>query len=472
MIINPSTFDSSMTANEVYQLVNTLPIGYSTLAQQMHYWGRLFGVITGEVNEQDWDEFVVNQCLRDSIWSTLRTVAEEAENFLGYDVSRRYHNVITGFVDFNTNVRVRPGIEKVDYAPTFTSIPDTETVSISPFLIENITAVADGQRYYILVSDAIVDNPNDIIIRRSTDYGVYTPDASRRPTKVGNNWKIYIDNQPTPYNGTDLLVIQSVKYVYVDITPPTVVDGELVPVFYGTNQIIPQAKPPQTLVSGKTRYWFYIWTMVDPAFYNRPVDLVAAEFYKLVPFISFSKYSEEKIYGELTITGDCCADCGGNESKFRVSTSIVDARRGVVSFKIDGQLFDDDGDGVYERLDSSCTDCTSRMLCPNLQYELRFSYITNPIYLDESLRMAISQINQAILYRVAADLPMVDCGCWLNPTGEKLGFIARQQEVFGSTSTNSFTGTTSVTFHYGDLRGQKAYAERMSKVPRIKYVFL
>ena len=146
MIINPSTFDSSMTANEVYQLVNTLPIGYSTLAQQMHYWGRLFGVITGEVNEQDWDEFVVNQCLRDSIWSTLRTVADEAENFLGYDVSRRYHNVITGFVDFNTNVRVRPGIEKVDYAPTFTAIPDTDTVAISPFLIEGITAVADGQR--------------------------------------------------------------------------------------------------------------------------------------------------------------------------------------------------------------------------------------------------------------------------------------------------------------------------------------
>lgn len=472
MIVTPNNFDSSISSDAVYQLINTLPIGYVGLSQQMHYWGRLFGVITGEVNEQDWDNFVINQCLRDSIWTTLRSTVDEAENFLGYNLSRRYHEVLKTSVTFNTTVRIMPGIESINRVPTYTIVPDTEVVNISPFILTGLTATAEGQRYFLLLPADVVDNPNDVLIRRSSDFAMYTPDPTRRPTRVGNDWKVYLDNQPTPYNGIDEISIQSVKYVYVDIPPTVLASGSLVPVFYGTKQIIPQAKPSQLLGSGDTRYWFYIWTMVDPAFYNRPVDLVSAEYYKLLPFISFVQYTEEIAYGELITTGSCCEDCGGDERHYRIATNIIDAQRGVVSYSVMGELFDDDNDGVYERIDATCVDCVDRGLCPDLQYELRFGYITNPLNLDETLRLAISQILRAIIFRTAAELPLVDCGCWLYSEGEKMGFIARQQEVFGSTSTNVFTGTTSVSFQYGDLRGQKAYAEIMSKVPRVKYVFL
>lgn len=473
MIVNPSVFDPSITSEQVYQIINDLPIGYNGLSQQMHYWGRLFGVVTGDQNEQDWDNFVVNQCIRDSIWSTLRAITEETESFTGFNLSRRFHNIKVNDIDFGRNLRVMPGIESVNHIPVFTGIPDLNEVPISPFILEDLEATSEGQRWYVLLPDTVVDNPHDVILRRSTDFGVYEPDRTRRPVKVGNDWKVYLDNQPTPYVALDKIVVQSTKYVYVDIDNPVLDDGELVATFPATNQIIPMAKLPQTLAGNKTRYWYYIWTLVDPSFYNNPVNLIYAEYYKLLPFISYKQYTEEEVFGLLVIDCDCaCADCGNGERRYQVSAEIVDSRRGIVAFNIDGELLDQDDDGIYEYLDAACDDCIARALCGGTcSYELSFPYITNPIHLDETLRMSIPQILRALTFRVAAELPMVDCGCWKDDK-ERIGFIARQQETFGGTTTNPFTGTTALTIQYGDLRGQKAYVQMMSKVPRVKYTYL
>lgn len=470
MIVNPNTFDSTITPEQVYQLINTLPVGYMGLSQQMHYWGRLFGVVTGEQNEQDWDNFVVNQCLRDSVWSTLRAIVDETESSLGYNLSRRFHHETIHSTQFGENLKVMPGIESVNREPTYSTVVGLETVSVSPFVLTGLTATLESSKYYVLLPDNVVDNPHKVHIRRSTDMGTYAPDPTRRPSKVGSNWKVYLDNQPTPYQGTDPISVQHTDYVYVDITPPSSLSGTLVPVYTGTTQQIPQAKPMEILSGGQHRYWFYIYTLVDPAFYNNPVNLVNAEYYKLVPVITFKDYTEEEVFGELITICNCCSDCGDTYRHYQVSANIVNARQGVVSLVVEGELFDDDDDGIYERLDTSCGDCWLQLLCDSCAYELQFPYITNPIYLHEKLQIGMSSVIRAVIARTAAELPMVDCGCWIDDK-EKLGFIARQQETFSKMSTNVF-GTTSVIYQYGDLRGQKLYAEIMSKVPRSKFIYL
>ncbi len=474
MIVSPESFDPSITPEEVYQLINTLPFGYLALAKESHYWGQMFGVVTGERNEQDRDQFVVNQCLRDSVWKTLRTVTDEAENFSGFNLSRRYHRVKTAW-NFGGIYQVRPGVELVSKIPSWRALTGYDAVSIDPFLLHDIVVTLVGSRYVAKVPTSVVDNPNDVILRRPTDYGTFSPDPNYRPSRVGSNWEITLDNTPVPYTVADQVDVQSVKYVYIDIVNPTLLDGETAyPVFPGTNQIIPQAKSPQVLDATHTRYWFYIYTLVNPEFYNNPVNLVNAEYYKLLEFIEFKAYSEVDDFAILTI--DCtCDTCAGTIRKYRVNVDIISKPYGTLSCCVTGQYFDDDGDGIFERFEEGTSNCLDVRAGRGCGYELEFSYITNPTHLDETLRTAISQALRAIMFRTAAELPMEDCGCWMRidqQADTRTGFIARQQESFGKTSVNPLTGIQSVTFQYGELRGQKAYAELMSKIPRHKFVLL
>src|SRR5689334_15543855 len=335
MIVSPDSFDPSITSAQVYHLINTLPFGYLALAKESHYWGQLFGVITGEVNEQDRDQFVVNQCLRDSVWKTLRTVTDEAENFAGFNFSRRYHKVKTSW-NFGGVYQVRPGVEIVSKQPSWRHV-ELDDVPIDPFLLHDIDVVSVDSRYVAQVPTSVVDNPNDVILRRSTDYGTYSPDPNYRPRRVGSNWEITLDNSVVPYTIADQVDVQSVKYVFVDIQLPTLNAGEILyPVFRGTTQIIPQAKSPQDLGEGVFRYWFYIYTFVNPEFYNNPVNLVNAEYYKLLESIDFQAYSEVDEFATLTI--DCsCDTCGGDIRKYRVNVDIISKPYGTLSCCVIGQ---------------------------------------------------------------------------------------------------------------------------------------
>lgn len=461
MIVNPEVFDSSLTPTEVYQLINTLPLSYQSLAQRTHYWGRMFGVVTGEDNEQDWGDFVVNQCLRDSIWHTLRSISDEAESAIGYDVSRRYHKHTVTW-PFGKKIKARPGIEKINVSPQWSVAPDLEDVVVSPFVIENVTPTLESSRYVVALDRELVDNPNDVIVRFSTHMGTISVDRGYRPRIDGTDWVITLDNHSTPWDGVTPLHIQSTKYAYVEITPPTLTQGQsYYPVFQGTNQIIPEALPRQNIGGGQVRIWFYIYNLVDKAFYNNPVNLVNAEFYKLVPTISINIYEEVEQKGRLTVTCDCdggCGDCQNGVRVFQVTATIFNAELGVVDFCVDGEIVD-------EELETGSCEVPT---CPECSYSLTFHYITNPNLLFEECRRAIPRILDAIMFKTAAELPMVDCGCWIDDK-EKIGFIARQQETFSKQTVNAFTGTTTVLFQYGDLRGQKAYVEIMGKVPRIKY---
>jgi hypothetical protein len=466
-IVNPAVFDPNMTDDEVYNLINMLPVTYGRFSSNTNYFGRLYGVLTGEANEQDWSDFTINHCLRDALWTTLRSVTDEAENFLGYNVSTRYHTREMDF-PFDARRRTWPGIEAVDVEPQWNTVTGLNAVAISPFVLLNATVNIVLGKPEVTIPDSLVDNPLNIILRRNSDNGTYSIDDTVKPRKSGSDWIVTLDNDTIAYNIADQVNVQHVKYVFVDIDPETdeCDDGELYPVYPGTNQIIPQAKPYEVLGSGFRRYWLYSYSLVNPAFYNNTTNLVNGEFYKLLETIEFRCLTEVESKGLLTKSCVCedCSDCCCDSGTYQVTTKIVDAANGVVSFCIDGK-FDDEGVLVP----SECS-CLSPDNCHD--FKLTFKYKTNPNYLSERLQKAVSQVIRAIVFRTAADLPVIDCGCFLDDGKEKRGFIYYQQEMYGRTSINQLTGTVTNQFRYGDLRGQQAYADIISKVPKHKFALV
>jgi len=470
-VVNPSVFEPLADATDVYNTVNNLPISYWLFSQNTNYFGRLFGVVTGEQNQQDWTDFVVNHCLRDALWHQLHCVTEAAENFVGYNISPHFHTKTTSWM-FGENFRVWPGVEEVDIEQQWSDIAGFDSVAISPFL-DIIPTVTPGSPTTVAFPYALVDNPLNIILRRASDYGTYSIDRKIRPVRVGSDWVIALDDNTIPYTVGDTVLIQHVRYTYIEIETPTCSDGTPYPVYPGTNQIIPQAKVAEDIGGGFTRYWFYTYTLVDPAFYNNMVDLVEGDFYKLFQAIEFKCLKEVESKGILTRACKCqdCANCCACDAAiFQVSAKIVDAERGILSFCVDGELVLNEETLEYELVQTNLCNGIVRDNCH--KYTLTFKYKTNPEILNERYQKAICDIENAIVHRTAAELPVIDCGCFLNQPDERLGFIFSQQESFGRTSVNSFTGTVTNSFKYGDMRGQQVYADIISKVPRFKFALL
>lgn len=461
-VVTPENFDSTLSESAVWQTVNTMPVSYRDFAFQGHYWGRMYGVITGEKNEQHWEGVVANQCLRDSLWRTLHEVTDQAEQQIGFHLSRR---AITTQLQWNGELRLYtyPGIEAVDVVPQWSDVVGYEQVPVSPFIAQNVT-VTPGSPNLVEIPEAVCSNPLEIFLRRDSDNGSYGIYTGVKPYRDGlGNWVVALDDN-IPYNILDQVNVQDTRYTYVDIDPADC-DGTLYPVYPGTNQIIPLAKPVEVLQGGQLRYWFYIYTLVNTAFYNYEVNLIDAEFYKLLEYISFKCYEEVPSPATLTVSCTCgCESCATSceDAIYQLSTTIDKAQQGVLSFVIVGKYVE----GILD--ESKCfvepVGCSST-------YTLRFSYITNPLYLPGVFRDVVPIVKRAIMHRSAAELPLVDCGCHLDDK-ERLGFIWKQQEMISSSTVRAFSGDITTHFKYGDLRGQLEYTDLMSKVPKYKFTLM
>lgn len=466
-VINPNTFRADLTNEEVYTILNTMGVDYFLFANHSHYYGRLYGVITGDDSYGDLaertvaDNFIVNECLREAVWRTLYNVQEETERYIGYNVSPRYHEETLDWCWERPYKTFWPGIELVDIEPSWSTIAGYDEIAVSPFVEIGLVAVLGVDGWVLTLDSDVVNNPNDVHIRRDSDNGTipikYENGYPRR--NVGGDWEVILDSS-VGYSG-EVVNVQHTKYVFVDITPPTSLEcsGEVFPVYAGTNQIIKEAKPMQ-VVGSDHRYWFYNYQLVDPSFYTETTNLLNGEFYKLLEFIEFKCFREVASKGTLTKT--CrCESCGCEDKRYEVTTTILDAAYGIVRFCVTGEIDEED---VVTPLSSGC--------CPihddNMSdWSLTFKYKTSPKRLKPHMAHAVSTVQRAILHKAAADLPVADCGCHV-----VAGFIWEQQKSFATVKVNTFTGERSEQFRYGDLQGQKVYAELIEKIPVYKYKLL
>lgn len=90
-VVDPSNFAPSHTSDEVWDIVNTMPVTFQHFAEMGYYYARLYDVLTGANEGLAADTLTVNDCLRETLWRKLREVTTEAEIRIGYTLSTQYH---------------------------------------------------------------------------------------------------------------------------------------------------------------------------------------------------------------------------------------------------------------------------------------------------------------------------------------------------------------------------------------------
>lgn len=456
--IVPQSFQPHLTPQESYDIVNAMAIDYLQFAIYSHYYHRLFGVKTDSEEGTDGtvDRFTVNNCLREAVWTTLYAVQSQTEAILGYNLSPRYH---TETVPVGASYRVKtryPGLESVDVVPQITVISDEDVteVPISPFVQEDVPVSLVGNVGTVTISKDVIFNPSDAIIRSADDGGaISVSNSGGYPRRdVNGDWVVLLNSHEHALTNGELVNIQSRRFMFVDVDPIVTEVGETAhPVFSGTVQKIPLARPVERTSENKDRYWFYAYTLVDPAFFLEMVDLVKGDFYKLVQTVDFRKFYEATSPAlAKRVTPTDCNSC--DDTEWRLDTRIIDAEKGIVEF---------DPVGVYRLVDGVRTYIPKKYVdvpFSNVQKVfVTFSYKTNPIYLPQRAQQDIPLIRRAIMHRVAAELPVTDCGCTTT------GFIGEQQKAY-QTATQLSNGAIISDLKYGSLHGQAVYAEMMRSV--------
>lgn len=458
--ILPHVLPGYLTEAALYDTVNSMPVDYLRFALASHYGARMYGVLNGARtggSDGDPDSFLVNSCLRMSLWEVLTSVCQEVENRLGYNLTERYHRAT---VEMSPTMRLQTewtGVEKTDVVRSYSDVVLTATVD--PLLEKGLTAVLDGSITYVQVDGTLLGNPQDAILRlHSTGGALDILLGQGYPKKVGSDWRIAINTRATPIPSGDTIDVQHRHYVYADIET----EDALIPFYQGTTQKIPLARPVQSIDDSTKRYWLYVYTLVDPDFYEDPhIDLVSGEFYKLQLLVDFRTESEEPQYARITQKSLKPGELDVVEWKAELVP--IDPLRGIFDVKVLGR-WEIDPDTEEETLNTNRTYvCVNRAVYST---KIAYAYKTNPNHLPDTIQKSIATALTAILHRVAADLPLSDCGC-----ETKRGFIAEQQKTY-SLQLVTPTGVQLMKTEYGDLHGHKVYAEKMSQVPALKARFL
>lgn len=412
--------------------------------------GRLFGVQTAS----DSCTLELNSCLRGQALEALIAANRRAEADLGYDLVPRYHVGLMEFTGGADKAALwvstdRPGVAAVNVKQEITSA--ILGVDISPYL--GPVAISDGGEGYCIatVPAALIDNPSKLTLRSQMGLEYHAQSIGNYPRKVGSDWLIAIrnDDAPLPCAATPTLYVQHHHLVFVDIPASiTCLDcagdvdtaAQILPVYPGTNDFIPLARPIETVGSFK-RYWFYVWTLVDPAFQDEQVDLTHAEFWKLFSTVDFVCVREVPAGPEVVYPADCNGTitsipnpCAVPPVEAKYDVTIRDAEEGTLSFKKKGQW----------ESDATVT--------------IKYYYKTDPAVLG--FTNDLPNIAAAIAYRAAADLPSTYCGCTISS-----GFIAEAQKSFGNAFLDS-SGQTVWVVKFGHKNGQFMYEQKMASAPK------
>lgn len=412
--------------------------------------GRLFGVKT----TCDTCQLELNSCLRGQMLEALIAANRRAEADLGYALTPRYHVgeiELTGSGD-HSKFRLKteqPGVAAVNVKLQISS--RLQNIAVSPYL-DTVEVENGGEGYCVVrVSTSLVENPASVTLRDNSHRVYLQHIGDGYPRRVSNEWVIALGNQATlPCETVETLNVQHCKYVYVDIPASTTcldcdgdvdTDAQILPVYPGTTEFIPLAKPIET-VGTDLRYWFYVWTLVDPGFENEEIDLAHAEFWKLRSAVDFVCVREVPA-GPDVIGGTCdeiIADpCADPAVEAAYDIEILDAQRGILDFSSNANL--------------------SRCSCEAERTIIRYYYKTDPAVLG--YEYDLPGIATAIAYLAAANLPPNYCGCEI-----KVGFIHEAQKSQADARVNPVTGETIFVVKFGHTFGHYMYAGRIASAPK------
>lgn len=377
--------------------------------------GYVFGVNTA-CNSCDYN---LNPCLRRHLKNALIANQHLAERELGYALTESYHVYQTPWRGCGRYQLPLKGVSAVNVKEKITRLG--EDYAISPFVLQNVEVIGG----IVTVPASLIDNPESAVFRDVDTLGVVEHEIKvGYPRKSGTDWLISVD--VTPFDEPLFVHIQHCQYMKMTISTPDT-DGEVVAVYPNTETIIPFAKEP-VLSGGNTTYWFYAWSLVDPAFaQDAMIDLLSGEFYKLMSEIGLiSVESEEAL--PLVYWSD------GTTSDDEIKIT---------------QYFDNILKVDFEE------NCRIPSCPPKTPIKIAVYYKTDPSLLEVDL----DEIAMAIVYLSAAELPDKACDC---PAPE-YGFIHDAQKPYADVKINQVTGDVYMPLKYGSRHGQRYFWERIAK---------
>jgi len=443
------------TQDTLDETINTLPLSFIDFSFVSGTKGSLYGVKVDSNRSED-TPFLVNECLRKGVIRTLVSVCSEAESKIGYMLSDRYLTYTLPLPNAHRFMLPYPGVEKVEVKRTWV---DVATYPVNYYVLENIIPIYENGSYYVEVPIASVSNPDLVYLRNSVDNGTYEVNRqiSNYPSKTndGLKWKIYIHPKSRVYETGETINVQHRDYVVWTVPKPTGLppNANLHPVYPGTHQWVPQAKP---MVDTGTHLIFtlYVWPLVNPEFLEGPVDLYQAnaQFYKMFQNLTLAYWVEEDAKIEFVVFDGTDEKVYSydplNTTTPHANVNLVNSEVGICNLGLTDALIRQINRDFPETLKYQ----------PN-QIFIRLHYKVSPKALSNKLRSQITSVLNAIAEKVAADLPTVDCGC-----DTDTGFIAVNKRTYGKAYLNPATGVEVYQSEFGTAHGVVSFNRTMNTV--------
>jgi hypothetical protein len=444
------------TNDELDEILNTLGMTMYDFARRADLYELMFGVKTGSMRSKQpqISEIAANTCLRQALLELLVSVSMEAEKYVGFVLKERYVAEEFPFTfDFKEEGGYA-GIETMNVTRSWEAVAGLSSVPVVYKLIDPVTIDETGGYPRAILSRAIITNPRNIWLRREDGGGAFGESSTGEIEIVDDagvsSWSVPIDQAVDSYQTGEAVYAHDRQYAYVDITPPTLAEGEtLEPVYPDSNLIIPQARRMQVLENGDHRYWFYVYTLVRAEMsYEDEIDLVSAlpEFWKLLEAIEFRKWSEVSAPLILTVTQGDQIDTytfdQASPDAATIKATLVSSNNGIFHISTDPCF----------SIEKHCGYWPTSM-------SVKVYYKVSPTKLHDIFRNQISRILQAISYRVAAEMPINSCRCKMES-----GFIEENRMETGKVTRNIYTNTESYNIAYGQRIGIEAYHAIMSEM--------
>lgn len=444
MYITPLLANLNVPQAVIDSKVNELLLTMTNFSRLACTDGKFYGVET----ECDTCGNEYNECLRLHLIEGLLTAHAMTEKKLGYAITPRFFTETVSWDGYSRIQTKHPGVSAFNVVEAINSVSGDSLYPVSPYLIEDAPLVDSESGYCIVqISRSIVDNPDWVILRDAGGAKIEPDERFGFPRRTTSNWELALPSSlyPSPCDDGEINV-QHCKYISVVTDKKTVASGEVFPVYPGTNQKIPLLKPAEEFTDEDdnefVRYWFYVWDLLDPAFFEEGMSWLNGEFYKLLENIELKNFTQAA--GTITVKylDLCCLEETRYATMTFTSSEIVNSKFGIV------ELFKN---GTPCSTCSCCDDCKQIV-------EVTYSYKTDPSYFITDLGETLLH---AMAYLVAAELPLKVCKC---DTQNIVGFIQTAQTPYQKVTMNIYTGVEISHPEIGDLYGEREYIAELDRL--------
>lgn len=392
----------------LWESVNSLAVDYHYFAMGSSLYSKAYGVITdyAETPEEDLRTAVLNACMRSALYETLFSAHAEAEKVLGHTLTSRYaterftlHSPILKGMTELPAVRAM-NVKKVWYTP------DSSIVPITPYTETGLSWGRVDGIPVVTVPVSAMPNPNSGQLRRIDALGADTGALRIRedvyPTREGSNWKLQIaERNGNLTDGVNTISLVNFNMIQIEVPIPagSPDNANFCLVYPDTNQVIPSLSKPVVTDTTLT-FQVYLYALVDPAFRNETINLVAGQFYKLLTEVQLKYWVEEPASPVVYWHKDGVLQSVDTVS---VTNTLTNQEMGLFHLVLDN--FNNGYPRFY--FDVNQLQVPSGTLD---SLEVEISYVVDPNYLPSKYRAQIPSARNAILYKVAAELPVGDCG--------------------------------------------------------------